>query len=135
MNANLKNRTIEMTKNEAKAAGRINSEKFIELRDYQTAYPEFTISIVEKRSKKSQYCGLDYKYMEKYIKNCNRDDKEKLLNDFNALRGKGDVEHDESENIVKASYLEVREWFLEKFPEIKEYKDAQKKKIQSILAA
>jgi len=135
MKANLKNRTIEMTKNEAKAAGRINSEKYIELRDYQNAYPTFTISIVEKRSKKSQYTGLDYKFMGNYISNSSRDDKDEIMNEFNVLRGVSNIEGDESEKLEKASYLEVREWFLAKFPEIKKYKDEQKKKIKKILAA
>ena len=35
MKANLMNRTIEMSKSEAKAAGRIGTEKFNELREYQ----------------------------------------------------------------------------------------------------
>ena len=43
MNANLIKKTIEMTANEAKAAGKIGSEKFMELRQYQEVYPTFTI--------------------------------------------------------------------------------------------
>ena len=45
MNANLMKKTIEMTKAEAKAAGKIGSEEFKELRQYMEMYPTFTIDI------------------------------------------------------------------------------------------
>ena len=67
MKANLITKTIEMSKNEAKAAGRIGTEKFNELREYQRAYPNYTICIIEAPKKKSQYSGLNYKFMETYI--------------------------------------------------------------------
>lgn len=37
------------------------------------------------------------------------------------------------ENIEAAGYLEVREWFLSTFPEIKQTRDDHKKKVQEIL--
>ena len=73
--------------------------------------------------------------MGNYISNSSRDDKDEIMNEFNVLRGVSNIEGDESEKLEKASYLEVREWFLAKFPEIKKYKDEQKKKIKKILAA
>ena len=45
MNANIFSRKIEMTKAEAKAAGKIGSEKFKELHDYMEAYPGYEIQI------------------------------------------------------------------------------------------
>ena len=36
---------IEMTKNEAKAAGKIGSEKFSELQQYKEMYPNFEVQI------------------------------------------------------------------------------------------
>ena len=45
MNANLYTKKIEMTKSEAKAAGKIGSEKFEELRQYMTMYPGYEIQI------------------------------------------------------------------------------------------
>lgn len=126
MKANLINRTIEMTKNEAKTAGRITSDTYKELRQYQEAYPNFTIAIVATPKRKSQYKGLDYNFMEKYIEKCNKEDKEIIMNDFNTLRGK-------DENTESASYLDVRDWFLKKFPEIKAEKEEQRKKIETIL--
>jgi len=133
MKANLMNGTIEMTKVEAKAAGRLNSEKFKELKDYQNAYPTFTIAIIETPKKKSQYKGLDYKFMETYIKNCKREDKEEIMKNFNTLRGLDNADRADCEKAKVASYIEVKAWFLKTFPEIDEFKETQNKKIAEIL--
>ena len=45
MNANLMTKKIEMSKTEAKAAGKINSEKFNELNTLRSMYPTFEIEI------------------------------------------------------------------------------------------
>ena len=133
MKANLMNGTIEMTKSEAKAAGRINSDKFKELKEYQNAYPSFTIAIIETPKKKSQYKGLDYKFMENYIKNCKRENKEEIMAKFNTLRGFENVDRADCEKAKVASYIEVKTWFLKTFPEIDEFKETQSKKIAEIL--
>ena len=87
MKANLMNGTIEMTKVEAKAAGRLDSEKFMELKKYQNAYPTFKIAIIATPKKKSQYKGLDYDFMENYIKKCKKENKNEIMDKFNTLRG------------------------------------------------
>lgn len=135
MKANLINKTIEMSKSEAKAAGRIGSEKFKELKKYQRAYPDYTICIIEAPKKKSQYSGLNYDYMEKYIKNCNKSDEEKeaIMKEFRTLRGLDVENHAKCINVKVASYAEIKKWFLNKFSEIKNFNTEQNKKIAEIL--
>lgn len=133
MKANLMNRTIEMTKSEAKAAGRINSEKFNELKEYQSAYPSYTVRIIETPKRKSNYSGLDYKFMENYIKACNKDNKNEILEEFKTLRGFDNENLSKCEKAKVASYLEVKNWFLKKFPEIEGFKKSQSEKIAEIL--
>lgn len=133
MKANLITKTIEMSKNEAKAAGRIGTEKFNELREYQRAYPNYTICIIEAPKKKSQYSGLNYKFMETYIKNCNKSNKDEILEQFNTLRGVGNKNRSKCEKARVASYLEVKAWFLGIFSEIEEFKKEQSDKIAEIL--
>jgi hypothetical protein len=41
---------------------------------------------------------------------------------------------DGSEHLEAAGYLDVREWFLATFPEIKQNKENHKEKVQAILA-
>jgi len=122
-----------MSKNEAKAAGRIGTEKFNELKEYQRAYPNYTICIIEAPKKKSQHSGLNYNFMETYIQNCNRENKAEIMEEFRTLRGFGNGNRSKCEKAKVASYLEVKAWFLKKFPEIEEFKETQNKKIADIL--
>ena len=55
MNANLFTRKIEMCKSEAKAAGKIGSEKFKELREYMEAYPGYEIEIMAPSKRKVEF--------------------------------------------------------------------------------
>lgn len=135
MNANLMMKKIEMTKAEAKAAGKIGTEKFAELKQYMEMYPTFEIAIKASTKRKSEFRGLDYKYMTNYIKQ-HDDENGSAMQEFNtliALDKKNKVEG--CENLSAASYIEVKEWFLKKFPEIKTFRDDHNKKVQAILNA
>lgn len=135
MNANLMKKTIEMTKAEAKAAGKIGSEKFNELREYMNIYPTFTIDIKAPAKRKVEFRGLTYEYMKNYIKK-HDDEDGKIMAEFNdliALDKKNKVEG--AEHLEAAGYLDVKKWFLAKFPEIKQYKEQHAEKVQKILAA
>ena len=137
MRANIENRTIEMTKVEAKAAGKITSEKFKELKAYKEAYPGFEVVIVAASRKKSAYSGLTYEYMEAYIEK-HDDENKTIMIEFNKLRA---IVSDEdkknlggmSETLKAASYGEIREWFLNTFVEIKEFHEKHNKEVEEIL--
>ena len=119
MNANLMKKTIEMSKTEAKAAGKIGSEEFKELRQYMEMYPTFTIDIKAPAKRKVEFRGLNYEYMKAYIKK-NDDEDGTIMAEFNdliALDKKNKVEG--AEHLEAAGYLDVKTWFLKKFTEIK----------------
>ena len=126
MNANLIRSTIEMTKNEAAAAGKLNNEKFNELKALREMYPTFQIVIVKATKKGDHFKGLTCKYMEKYIKN----HKAELLSEFFTLRGK-DAEGNAIELAPVATYGEIKMWFLSQFTEFK----AQTEKVEEIVEA
>lgn len=135
MNANLFTKKIEMTKNEAKAAGKLNSDEFKELRQLMEMYPGYEIQIKAPAKRKSEFSKLDYKYMKEYIKK-HDDGNGTIMAEFNALIAldkKNKVEG--AEHLEAASFIEVKKWFLAKFPEIKNYKEEHQKKVQKILAA
>ena len=119
MNANLMSKKIEMSKTEAKAAGKINSEKFNELNTLRTMYPTFEIEIkASAAKKKSDYKGLTYGYMAKYIAS-HDDDEQSIMAEFEMLRG---TSAEAQEALAdSASYKEIKEWFLKKFPAIAEF--------------
>jgi hypothetical protein len=135
MNANLYTKKIEMTKTEAKAAGKIGSEKFEELRKYMAMYPGYEIQIKAPAKRKVEFRGLDYKFMREYIQK--HDDADgTIMAEFRTLTAQDKKEKNEgSENLEAAGYLDVKKWFLAKFPEIKKFKEEHSKKVKEILAA
>ena len=114
MNANLFSRKIEMTKTEAKAAGKPNTTEYKTLLELMKNFPGFQIEIVKSAAKKvDRFKGLDTNYMENYIKS----HKPELLETFYELRGL-DADGKRVELAAAATYGEIKMWFLTQFPEI-----------------
>ena len=114
MNANLFSRKIEMTKTEAKAAGKPNTTEYNTLLELMKNFPGFQIEIVKSAAKKAdRFKGLDINYMENYIKS----HKPELLETFYVLRGL-DANGKKVELAAAATYGEIKMWFLTQFPEI-----------------
>ena len=135
MKANLITKKIEMSKNEAKAAGKINSEKFKELQEYRAAYPGYEIVIVAAAKRKNEFDGLDYGFMKAYIKAHDNAEKS-AMEEFNTLTAQAKKDGEENSAYLEAaSYFEVKKWFLKKFPEIAKFKENHQKRIAEILAA
>ena len=114
MNANHITKKIEMTKTEAKTAGKPNTDAYNTLLELMKNFPGYEIEIVKSVSKKTdRFKGLDYNYMMDYIKSHNKE----LLKDFYTLRGLDD----NGKKVgmpAAASYGEIKMWFLEQFPEV-----------------
>lgn len=93
MNANLITKKIEMSKSEAKEAGKLNSEKFHELRQYMEMYPGYEIQIKAPAKHKVELRGLTYEYMRTYIQSpqrqrrIRRDSQERLSLHSSFFRG------------------------------------------------
>ena len=135
MNANLCTKKIEMTKKEAKAAGKIGSDEFKNLRQLMEMYPGYEIQIKTPAKRKAEFRGLDYKYMKEYIEK-HADDDGKIMAEFRKLTAQDKKDKVAGcENQEAANYASVKKWFLKKFPEIKEYKEKSQKEIRDILAA
>ena len=117
MKINYGAKTIELTKAENKAASTFGSEMYKALREARQDNPSFTV-VVSKKTRKSEYKGLNYGYMQRYI--AAHDNAEGAnMRAFNTLRGKG---NEDIQGVVEtASYSEIREWFLSTYPEIAEY--------------
>ena len=118
MNINFENNTIEMTKTEAKEAGKYNTEKYLELKAIRSEFPTFRIVTKTTSKKRDTYKGLTYDYMTRYIKK-HDDENESIMKEFNVMRGY--VDGEKNEFVDCATYGEVKAWFLLKFPEIEAY--------------
>lgn len=114
MYANLMTKKIVMTKTEAKAAGKPNTTEYNALLDLMKNFPGFQMEIVKSTAKKvDRFKGLNYDYMETYIKSHNSE----LLEIFYELRGL-DEDGKKVGMAASATYGEVKMWFLTQFPEI-----------------
>ena len=114
MYANLMTKKIVMTKTEAKAAGKPNTTEYNALLDLMKNFPGFQMEIVKSTAKKvDRFKGLDYGYMENYIKSHNSE----LLEIFYELRGL-DEDGKKVGMAASAAYGEIKMWFLTQFPEI-----------------
>jgi hypothetical protein len=114
MYANLMTKKIVMTKTEAKAAGKPNTTEYNALLDLMKNFPGFQMEIVKSTAKKvDRFKGLNYDYMEDYIKSHNSE----LLEIFYELRGL-DEDGKKVSMAASATYGEVKMWFLTQFPEI-----------------
>ena len=108
---NYEAKVIELTKAEEKNARKFGSEMYEQLKVARSDYPGFRIVVKKTAKRNSDYKGLTYSYMEKYIQ---RRDNEEALKFYYKLIGKT-----ENESFETASYFEVKKWFLAKFPEVK----------------
>ena len=114
MNANHITKKIEMTKTEAKSAGKPNTDAYNTLLELMKNFPGYEIEIVKSASKKTdRFKGLDYNYMTDYIKSHNKEH----LKEFYTLRGL-DENGKKVGMAAAASYGEIKMWFLEQFPEV-----------------
>lgn len=129
MTINYEKKVIEMTKTEAKEAGRPNSEKFNELVKFRSIFPEFTVVVKNTSAKRDTYKGLDYDYMKRYIEA--HDNKEENLIKFYNFRGLNEKgERDAS--IEEHKYGEIKMWFLETYPEIEAFNNETNQMLKEI---
>ena len=119
-------RTIEVTKAFYKEASKFGTREYRELQEVRSDYPNFKVVTNKTASKSNGFKGLTLEYMENYIEGHDTDNE--IMSEFNILCGK-DHEGNKVEFAESASYGEIKKWFLETYPQIKEYH----KKLENIL--
>ena len=133
MKINHMNKTIELTQAENNAASKYKSDMYYALHEVLQENPTYTIVVTKKTTnRKSNYRGLNYQFMEKYIK-AHDTENQTSMREFNTLRGKDNDEL--SELSLTASYVEIKKWFLGKYPAIAEYDQQISKILNSAKAA
>ena len=92
---------IEMSKSEAKEAGKLNTEKFHELRQFMAAYPGYEVQIKAPGRHKVELRGLDYKYMREYIQK-HDDEQHSKMEKFKTL-----IAQDKKDKVEGAEHLDA----------------------------
>lgn len=106
---NRKNATIEITKSFEKKASIYGTDEYRELNEVRKDYLNYRI-VVRKSKSGDNYQGMDFDYMKAYIKK--HDNAEKNL----AILDNSIAE--------KISYVKIRKWFLDEYPELKAKKSS-----------
>lgn len=107
MKVNYNEKTIEMTKSEAKAASLVGSDEYKALLEVRKEFPGYRIVVKENKSK-NVFKGMDYGFMSNYIEK--HENAEENLAAFNELKDKD------------LTYGEIKQWFVKTFPVFKDCK-------------
>ena len=129
MKINEKKFTIEITKTFAQKASRVGSPEYCELLEVRHNFPKCTVEVKQTKSKDS-FKGLTYEYMKKYIL-AHDDEKGSIMAIFHELRGNMVSEDDELQ-AESLTYGEIKRWFLDTYPEIKNFHESRADRIKAI---
>ena len=107
-------RTIIMDKTFAKFAENTMSAEYAHLQSVRRDYPTYTVERrhIKKNAKQEHYHGLTYTYMEYYIASHGSKEDRRTYDEMKLIsqcHSKG------------FRYPVIKNWFLERFPEIKEF--------------
>ena len=126
MKINYTSMTIEMTKAESKAAGKIGTAEFKNMLSLMQQFPNYKIQVIARAATKKScdYKGLTFDYMEKYIASHDNESKS-IMAEYENLRGKS--KDAQAALADSCSYQEIKKWFLAKFPEIEKFHNMRQK--------
>ena len=112
--------SLVLTKAFAAKAAIFGSDEYKMLQEARSDYPGYKVTVGKTKNKeqKNAFAGLDYDYMEKYIK-AHDDDAQSIMNEYLMLRGES--EEAKAIHAGSASFLEIRSWFLKTFPAIEAF--------------
>ena len=115
---NAKNRTIEITKTFATAASKFGSQEYNDLRAACNDNPNFKVVTIVRKTARPKFKGLTFKYMEAYIAK-HDDENQSIMQEFKTLRA--ETEEAEEALAESASYCEIKDWFLAKYPVVAQF--------------
>jgi len=110
---NLETKEIIVAKGFYKKASVYGSPEYYVLQNCRKDYPDFTSTVrsIKKAEGKETYKGLSYEYMENYIKSHANADKNMAEYKELILLSK----------CHKIRYAVIKNWFLDAYPEVKQY--------------
>lgn len=130
---NHKNNTIEMTKKFYTESCKFGTEEYKMLQEARRDYPGYTPVVA--KSKKSGadtldiFKGLNLEYMELYIMKHDDEDKS-IMAEFKMMRAEDDAS--KAVGAKSESFLTIREWFLDKYPEVREFHEKRGKIVENL---
>ncbi len=113
MNAIHNNKTIVMTKKEAKAAEKYGSVEYKMLVEMKKDFPDYRV-VIREISRKSTNKGFSYDKMALYVNQYGTDEQKAK---FREMRGSAK----DTMGSMGAAYKEIKAWFNTNFPEASDF--------------
>ena len=126
---NEKNFAIEMDKKFAAAAANVFSAEYEKLQEVRRAYPNYKVVTVARKERTSGTSGLTFEFMELYIEQ-HDDEEQSIMAEFKALRATDD--ESKALGMKGESYLMIRAWFLNTYPEVESVAAKREKLLKDI---
>ena len=126
---NDKKHTIEMNKTTAKLASQYGTDEYKALQEERRDYPTYGIITVPGREVKTEFKGLTYEFMEKYIK-AHEDKDGKNMNAYLGLRAKS--EEAKALGMEAVGYADIKDWFLMTYPALRNFIKARENILEAV---
>lgn len=126
---NAKNRTIEISKTFSIAASKFGSQEYNDLRAACNDNPNYKVVTITRKTARPKFKGLTFKYMETYI-TMHDDENQSIMQEFKELRA--ETEEAEEALAVSASYSEIKDWFLAKYPAVSQFHQTRAQMLSKI---
>ncbi len=130
MKINMSKKTIELTKAEMKEASVFGNEAYDKLQIVRRDYPDFRVVEIKNKKNTSDFANLKMETIKDYVLKHGTDEQKANF----ALISKRTVGED-GEYCEPQPFFQIKAWFLNEFPEIKESRKDYRKKVISIYEA
>lgn len=129
---NSKNATIELTKTFAAKAKYYGSEEYKQLQNVRRDYPDYRV--ITRTTKSADHMkGFNSKKMYDYILNHENTNRETILDEFCELAGWDKKKGKRDPKKQTLTIGELKLWFFDTYPEVKEVKEKHDEKVSSIM--
>lgn len=130
MTINYNNNTIELTTAEMKEAQKYGSDMYNMVREARIDNPGFKVKEVKAKKSKSDFSDLNMKTIKAYVEKRGSDEQKA---NFKFISQK--TINEDGEYVEAQSFFEIKKWFLNEFPEIKQARKDYREKVQKIYEA
>lgn len=128
MKINMKDSKIELTTAETKNAFTFGTKEYKNLQTARRDYPDFEVVTISTKRNRNDFSDLDMKTIRAYVEvNGTEEQKEHF-----AFISKRRIDEDGA-YCEALPFFQIKEWFLNTFPEIKAERKAYREKVQAIL--
>ena len=130
MTINMNKKTIELTKAEMKNAMVFGTDEYSNLQIVRRDYPDYRVTEIKTKKNTSDFANLKMKDIMSFVEKYGTDE-QKATFEFITKRSVGE----DGEYCEPQPFFQIKAWFLNEFPEIKQVRKDYRQKVVSIYDA